>query len=188
MPHLDERDRIVAVCNTGPLVSAFQSDSVHLLRSYFARIYVAPTQPAEFARHGAWVDFQALLEDQFALVAPELNEDERTRAASIAEEIAAQPTSGNPDPGGHLPEAELLVIATRPELACKIVLLDEMAARTVAGELGLRVTGYPGILARAGLDGLLTRNQISSLLLECQRQGTHYSNALIEHVATTYGR
>ena len=80
------------------------------------------------------------------------------------------------------------MIATRPELACKIVLLDEMAARAVAGELGLRVTGFPGILARAGLDGLLTRDEIRRLLMECQRQGTHYSNALIEHVAKTYGR
>lgn len=31
LPLLDERDRIVAACNTGPLVSAFQSDSVHML-------------------------------------------------------------------------------------------------------------------------------------------------------------
>ena len=82
----------------------------------------------------------------------------------------------------------MLVVATRPELECKIVLLDEKAARTVAGELGLRVTGFPGILARAGLDGLLTGADIRRMLKQCQEQGTHYSNALIDHVVETYGR
>lgn len=82
----------------------------------------------------------------------------------------------------------MLVIATRPELECKIVLLDEKAARNVAARLGLRVTGFPGILARAGQDGTLTSADIRRMLKQCQEQGAHYSNVLTEHVAETYGR
>jgi hypothetical protein len=52
----------------------------------------------------------------------------------------------------------------------------------------LRITGFPGVVGRAGLDGLLTKNDIRHLLSLCQQQGTHYSNQLIEHVAETYGR
>jgi len=152
------------------------------------RLYIAPSQLAEFKKHGVGDDIEALIIEGFVVVASGLNKAETEQAQILASRIAAQPTSGDPDPTSHLPEAEMLVIATRPELRCRIVLLDEKAARTVAEEIGLRVTGFPGILARAGRDGLLTRDHIRQMLKLCQQRGTHSSDALIEHVAETYGR
>jgi len=184
----EDVDRIAAASNTGPLLSAFQCAGVELLKRYMVRIYVAPAQLAEFEKHGAGDDFQALVAEDFVVIASGLNEAETGQAQILASRIAAQPTSGDPDPSSHLPEAEMLVIAMRPELRCRIVLLDEKAARAVAEEIGLRVTGFPGVLARAGLDGLLTKNDIHQMLKLCQQQGTRYSNALIEYVAETYGR
>jgi len=81
-----------------------------------------------------------------------------------------------------------MVVTARPELGCTLILLDELAARAVAKEEGLRITGFPGVIGRAGLDGLLTGHDIRHLLSLCQQQGTHYSNQLIEHVTKTYGR
>lgn len=49
------------------------------------------------------------------------------------------------------------------------------------------MTGFPGVLARAGLDGLLTRDEIRQLLRACQEQGTHYGDELIDGVARRYG-
>lgn len=117
-----------------------------------------------------------------------VNVAEREQAQNLAHRIAVHPLSGSSDPARHLPEAEMLVVSLRPELRCRIVLLDEKAARAIALEIGLRVTGFPGILARAGLDGLLTKSDIRKLLTSCQQQGTHYSDALITYVAETYGR
>ncbi len=68
------------------------------------------------------------------------------------------------------------------------ILLDEKAARQVAQELGLSMTGFPGVLGRAGLDGVLTQEDIRRLLMTCRQQGTHYSEAFIDAVAQTYGR
>jgi len=76
----------------------------------------------------------------------------------------------------------------RRELDCQWILLDEKAAREVAEEIGLNIIGFPGVLGRAGLDGLLSKDEIRCLLTLCQQQGTRYSNVLIEHVAQTYGR
>jgi len=149
---------------------------------------VAPKQVAEFVRHGAARELQGLLDQRFVSVASQLSADEEKYALTLADQIAAKSAAHNLSPVEHLPEAEMLVIALRPALKCEIVLLDEKAARTVAGELGLRVTGFPGILARAGLDGLLSSEEIRRMLKQCQRQGTHYSNTLIESVAKTYGR
>lgn len=183
----DVQDRIIAACNTGPLLSAFQCDGVGWLRRYLAHIYVAPNQATEFAQHGASAEFQALLDDGFVSITSALSAHEMQGADALAKQIAARSSAANLDPADHLPEAEMLVIAQRPARGCKIVLLDEKAARTVASELGLRVTGFPGILARAGLDGRLTGQEIRRLLKQCQRQGTRYSNALIEAVAKHYG-
>ncbi len=81
-----------------------------------------------------------------------------------------------------------MVVAARPQLECARILLDELAARAVAENEGLQITGFPGVVGQAGLDGVLTGNDIRRLLTLCQRQGTHYSNRLIEHVAEKYGR
>jgi predicted nucleic acid-binding protein len=106
----------------------------------------------------------------------------------LVHRIAAHPASGDPDYRSHLPEAEVMIIAGRSELACARILLDERAARVIAKEDGLDVLGFPGIVGMAGLDGLLTKAEIRCLLDLCQQQGTHYSRRLIEHVAETYGR
>lgn len=183
-----EVDKTTVACNTGPLISAFQCDQVDLLKRYFKTIYIAPSQVAEFEKHGAGEELDNLIRQGFVVLAEELTTDEKERAEMLAHRIAAQPSSGDPDHLNHLPEAEAMVITARSELGCTLILLDELAARAVAEEEGLRITGFPGVVGRAGLDGLLTRHDIRHLLSLCQQQGTHYSNQLIEHVAETYGR
>lgn len=184
----DERDKITVACNTGPLISAFQCGRVDLLERYFKTIYIVPSQVAEFEDHGAGEELDDLIREGLVVLAEPLTADERERAETLARRIAAHPLSGDPDYRKHLPEAEVVVVAARPQPECARILLDELAARAVAEDEGLRITGFPGVVGRAGLDGLLTRNDIRRLLTLCQRQGTHYSNRLIEHVAETYGR
>ncbi len=107
----------------------------------------------------------------------------------MAQRIAADSTSDDSDWRNHLPEAEAIVLMQqRPHLMIAQIFLDERAARNVAQELGLRITGFPGVLGRAGLDGLVMQDEIRQLLKTCQQQGTHYSDAPIETVAQTYGR
>lgn len=183
-----EIDKTTAACNTGPLISALQCGRVDLLKRYFNTIYIAPSQVAEFEKHGAGEELDDLLQEGLVVLAEELTTDEKQRAESLARRIAKQPSSGDPNHPNHLPEAEAIVITARPELGCTLILLDELAARAVAEEEGLRITGFPGVVGRAGLDRLLTKSDIRHLLSICQQQGTHYSNQLIEHVAETYGR
>ncbi|MBM3236556.1 hypothetical protein FJZ31_09690 [Candidatus Poribacteria bacterium] len=59
------------------------------------------------------------------------------------------------EPAHHLPEAEAIILASRPELRVHEILLDELAAREVARELKLKISGFAGVLAKAGLEGLL---------------------------------
>ena len=187
MPN-EEADKTTVACNTGPLISAFQCGQVDLLKRYFKMIYIAPSQVAEFEKHGAGEELADLIREGFVMLAEPLTADEKERAETLARRIAVQPLSGDPDYRNHLPEAEAMVVAARPELGCTLILLDELAARAVAEEERLRITGFPGVAGRAGMDGLLTKDDIRHLLSLCQQQGTHYSNQLIEHVAGTYGR
>ncbi|MBU0493088.1 MAG: hypothetical protein KKA73_25580 [Chloroflexi bacterium] len=180
--------KTVVACNTGPLISAFQCGRVDILKRYFRIIYIAPSQVTEFAMHGAAAALDDLVQEGFVMLAEALTGDERTRAEILARRIAAQSLSGDPDYRSHLPEAEAMVVAARPELGCTLILLDELAARAVAEEEELRITGFPGVVGQAGLDGLLTKDDIRHVLGLCQQQGTHYSNQLVKHVSETYGR
>ena len=77
---------------------------------------------------------------------------------------------------------------SRPELICSAILLEESAARQVAHDLGLPVTGFVAILVKAAKENILTGDEIFSLLKTCQRKGTRYSNKFIETVASPYRR
>lgn len=119
----------------------------------------------------------------------QLTDSEKKQAEEVARRIAALPTSGNSDWDSHLPEAEAIVLMQRrSRLEFAITLLDEKAARHVAREMGLTLTGFPGVLGWSGRDGILTKQDIRQLLKTCQEQGTYYSDRLIETLAETYGK
>src|SRR5713101_3722174 len=184
-----ELDKIVAVSNTGPLISALQCGRTDLLKRYFSVTYITASELTELEKHGWTDDIHELINEGFVSVVEELTEREKELAEGVAKRIAADPASHDPDWQNHLPEAEAIMLTQqRTHLMVGQILLDERAARKVAQELGLPLTGFPGVLGRAGLDGLLTQDEIRQLLQTCRRQGTHYSDELIETVARTYGR
>jgi predicted nucleic acid-binding protein len=177
------------VSNTGPLISALQCGRFDLLKQYFSRIYITASELAELERHGWAGGIRPLIDEVLLVVIGQLSPEENEESERVAKEIAALAASGDRDWHSHLPEAEAMVVMKqRPNLLIDVILLDEKAARRVAQDMGLSVTGFPGVLGRAGVDGLVTRDEIRDLLKTCQQQGTHYSDALIEVVAGRYGR
>ncbi|RLC76817.1 MAG: hypothetical protein DRI61_12595, partial [Chloroflexi bacterium] len=109
-----------------------------------------------------------------------LTEEERSLAKQIARRIALHPISRDRVPEHHLGEAEIMVLAQRPEFKDALVLLDELAARKIAEEMGLLLSGFIGVLLLGVQKGLLTAEELKGKLEQCKRLGTRYSNALIE--------
>jgi predicted nucleic acid-binding protein len=68
----------------------------------------------------------------------------------------------------------------RAELGATYLLLEEQAARQVAGELGMQFTGFVGILIAAARIGVLTPDEVRAAMETCRQQGTFYSHTLIE--------
>lgn len=75
-----------------------------------------------------------------------------------------------------------MALVQRPEFAEGVLLLDELAARAVAAEAGIRVSGFAGILLLAVEEELITADEVKERLERCRRQGTHYSAEFIERV------
>ena len=168
-------DKIVAVSNTGPLISALQCGRIDLLQQYFSVIYITISGLAELEKHGWGEEISEFIDTEFVSIIEELTDQEKALAENVAKKIATDPTSHDPEWRNHLPEAEAIAITQhRTSLFAGQLLLDEKAARKIAQDLGLPLTGFPGILGRAGLDGLLTQNEIRQLLHACKQQGTHY--------------
>lgn len=179
MANAESLPQLVVVANTGPMVSAFQSGRVDLLQAVFQIIYLVPSAVSEHEKHGAGEFLRRLMDSGLVTILP-LSSEEQVRAVVIAQQIATSPLSRDPVVASHLPDAETIVLAQRLGDACDFVLLDEMAAREVATSWGLRVTGFLGTLRFAYRRGLVTVEEIEAILRECQRQGTHYSHALIQ--------
>jgi predicted nucleic acid-binding protein len=168
-----------AICNTGPLISAFQSYSLDLVTTLLPVIHIPSACVDELIRHG-WS--KSLHSAASRIKTHSLTEAEGEIARTIAQQIAFHPLSLDPVPDNHLGEAQAMVLAARPEFANDVLLLDELAARAVAKELGLTLSGFAGVLLVAVREGLLTAGELKKRLETCQRQGTHYSEAFIEQV------
>lgn len=164
MPEVGEAAKIIGVSNTGPLISALQCGRMDLLKHYFSVLYIAASEHRELKYHGWGDDIQGLIEEGFVIVVRAFTEQDRRYAEDLVQRIAAVLTPSDPDWSNHLLEAEAMVLAERhTHLMADQILLDEKAARSIAHELGLSVTGLPGVLGRAGLDGLVTMDEIREL-------------------------
>jgi len=146
-----ETDTIGVMSNTGPLMSAFQCGWTDRLDRYCSVIYITASELAEFDKHGWTEEIHRLMDDGLVAVVEPLTEQEKEEAEWVAKRIAAHPTSGDPDWPNHLPEAEAMVMMhQRTHLMFEQILLDEKAARHVAQEQGLGLTGFPGVLTTRG--------------------------------------
>lgn len=168
-----------AVSNTGPLISAFQSNSFELLAQIFAEIHTSPGCVAELIKHG-WEDAIRIASSK--LVTVSLTSDEETQALRIAEQIAQHPDTTDPIAINHLGEAQAMVLALRSEYQADLLLLDELMARTIVKQLNLKLSGFPGVLLLAVQGGLISAEDLRKRLEQCRAQGTHYSVIFIQQV------
>lgn len=75
-----------------------------------------------------------------------------------------------------------IALALRAEYRNDLLLLDELAARAVAHEKGLKLSGFPGVLLLAVQVGLMSPDGLKTRLEKCRAQGTHYGVSFIERV------
>lgn len=169
------------VSNTGPLIAAFQSGRVDVLRQLYDVIFIPDTELAELEKHGVGDQIRELIGAGFVVVHT-LTDTEKGAAQEIADAIARSPISKDKQATSHYPEAEAMALTGRLELAAQEILLDERAARAIAQERGISIVGFAGILVRACRQGLLTEDAVRDALVECQQQGTHFSDRFIAEV------
>ena len=73
-------------------------------------------------------------------------------------------------------------MALRPEHRNDLLLLDELAARAVAKQKGIKLSGFPGVLLLAAQTGLISAEELKTRLEMCREQGTHYRTNFIQQV------
>lgn len=134
---------------------------------------------AELVRHGWEAEVKAATPP---LVIVNLVAEEQQQALAIAEEIARQPETNDSVIANHLGEAQAIRLALRPEHQQDMLLLDELAARKVARQRNIKLSGFPGVLLMAVQAGLLSAEELRARLESCRQQGTHYGIPFIQQV------
>ena len=172
----------VVVSNTGPLISALQSDCMHILLQLYDQIHIPVDEIQEYRKHGADPEIGVLMESGFIVVHQDFTPEENEAARIIASEIADHHSTRDKNPEHHLPEAFAIVLMLRRSSPAVELLIDELAARDVANRRGVPIIGFPGILVRACWQKIIQPEDVLVALTECQRQGTHYSSKLINEI------
>jgi len=86
---------------------------------------------------------------------------------------------------GKLHAGELEVIVAGIELNADLVVLDDLSARRLAGDFGLKPIGTVGILKIAKKIGYVAK--IEPLLFQLRRRGFRISDKMIEQILTEEG-
>lgn len=154
-----------AVADTSPIIALVGLGELRLLDALFARIIVP------FA---VWEE----LADKSG--APELD-------ALRMQGVSFLPAPLLPIEVATLHGGEAAAIALAQAIPNSVVLLDDLAARRVAGTLGLRVMGTLGILAEAKRQGLvpLLRPLIARMLAAGYRLGPDLVQAVLSAAGET---
>lgn len=151
------------------------------MRHLYDVIFIPDSELAEFKKHGVAKEINELINIGFVVVQT-LTQKEKQTAQKIAEAIAQSPLTKDKVVKNHYPEAEAITLMERSQLQAQEILLDELAARAIAKERGIPVTGFAGVLIRANRRGLIGVDAVRDALVSCQQQGTHYSNRFIAEV------
>lgn len=168
-----------AISNTGPLISVFQSNSFSLLTQIFADVRISGICKAELIQHG-WKDEVKAAKSKLVVV--KLTVAEKQQALSVAQQIAEHRNTNDPIAENHLGEAQVITIALRDEYRNDSLLLDELAARSVAKQMNVKLSGFPGVLLLAVRKGLISAEELKIRLETCQAQGTYYGTNFIQQV------
>ena len=150
------------VSNTSPLLALDRIGRLHLLPELWGRV----TRP------------QSVLDEIVA---------GKGRYGASPQLLGADWLETLPDPGeaGYRPElgaGETAAIALALDRQATLVLLDDLAARNVAAELGLSMSGTLGVLLAATRKGLL--DDIEPALKDLMDAGFHMSEELLQIVRT----
>ena len=176
---MEEVPGLVVISDTGPLISIFQSDSMDVVAALFGGIHTSTTCHTEMLSHGL-EDF--IVQAGSLLQVHALSSSEAAQAVEIAQRIALHPKVKHAEPANHIGEAEVMTLVQRAEFDDGVLLLDELAARQVAFDLQLPVSGFAGVLLMGVSEGLLTPQEVKTRLERCQQRGTHYGRAFIERI------
>jgi predicted nucleic acid-binding protein len=153
---MEEVPGLVVISDTGPLISIFQSDSMDVVAALLGGIHTSTTCHTEMLSHG--------LEDFVVQAVHALSSSEAAQAVEIAQRIALHPKVKHAEPANHIGEAEVMTLVQRAEFDDGVLLLDELAARQVAFELQLPVSGFAGVLLMGVSEGLLTPQEVKTRL------------------------
>lgn len=168
-----------AISDTGPLISAFQSDSFALLTRIFPKILIPAACAEELKSHGWGKEVSDASEH---LVTVKLTEDEEIYALGFAEKVARHSDTNDPAAENHLGESQAIVLALRSEHKDDLLLIDELAARAVAAQANVKLSGFPGVLLLAVQAGFISAETLKIRLEICRKKGTHYGKNFIRQV------
>lgn len=126
------------VCNTSPLQYLHQLGELHLLHSIYGSISIPQVVADEIL---------AGKSDGIAL--PDLHALDWVRICQVEAGVETQPR--------NIHRGEAAVIALARALPDSLVILDDLAARKHAKQLGLAVTGTLGILTKAKHEGRIEK-------------------------------
>lgn len=152
---------VTIVADTGPLIALAKIEKLDLLRTLFGQVAIPST----------------VMQESLARQSPEAKHIRQAMKQYIT---VTSPTTPAPEVklatlDLDLGEAEAVALAAEHE--CPL-LIDEVAGRMAASQLGIHVIGTVGVLLHAKL----TRNiaLVMPALLEMQHQGYWFSESLLQ--------
>lgn len=160
---------MIVVSDSGPLISLLKIDKLELLRDAYNQVFIPDSVFEELTSNLKFESEARQIEDCPFIIRKSASD---LRSASMLRKAM----------GLDVGESDAIVLAE--ELSADLILMDELKGRSVARNIGLRVTGTIGLLATAFEEGLLTSDEIVACIEQFKASNRHVGADLYEWLMT----
>jgi predicted nucleic acid-binding protein len=176
--------KTIVVSNTSPLINLGKADALNLIPLLFSNEkfdVVVPAEVVEEIRPPLNNKVMSMQEDGQIIIPPPFMSSVMNNVIPIAHEIALNAKTWNPEQ--HYTEAYVIVRGEMAKLSLgsAFVLIDEIIAKTIAKQKGLRVMNHIDIIKECVNKGILTPNSGLEMIETLVSKGVKYKQGALDN-------
>lgn len=156
---------MIIVSDTTPLMTLLKCNQLELLNKMYGTVLIPSAVYSELTNNPLYEDEAEIIRNCDFLEVHEISDKARVQML--------QNTTGL-----DLGETEAIVLAENTK--ADLLLMDEVMGRMVAKEMGFTIAGAIGILIAAKTEGLLSSDEIKTVVELIRESGQHIGESLLK--------
>ena len=161
---------MIIVSDTTPLMTLLKCNQLILLNKMYGTVLIPPAVYSELTENSLYAEEAEIIKNADFLEVRKITNPERVQFLLNST-------------GLDLGETEAIVLAENTK--ADLLLMDEVMGRMIAKQMGFTIAGAIGILIAARTEGLLSSEEVKTIVDKLRSSGQHIGEPLLKKLLET---